>query len=617
MALPRSFLDDVLARTTLSEVVRPHVRLTRRGREYLGLCPFHGEKTPSFTVNDAKGFYHCFGCGAHGNAFDFEMALGSLSFPEAVEKLATAAGLTMPRPDPESRARARRDQDLVAVCEAAAAWFRQQLPLAPGAAARHYLAERGVRPETVEAFGLGWAPESRGALRDALGREGFTEDALVTAGLLIRPEGEGRPYDRFRGRVIFPIHDPRGRVVAFGGRRLGDGPGPKYLNSPETPLFHKGTTLYGLSRARAGVRERARVVVVEGYMDVIALTQAGVTGAVAPLGTALTPEQMRLLWRLVPAPVLCFDGDAAGQRAAVRAAERALPELKPGLGLGFALLPPGEDPDSLVRTAGVAALEQRLQAARPLSDMLWHHLRDSHPLDTPEQRARLEAAIDETLAPLTDTTVRQHFRRDLRDRLFTLLRERRAPRAAPGRPRPPETARDGAPTSPRSRPHLRERVLLYALIQHPALAPAVEEPLMRLPLNDPALDKCREVLLNVLMECADLDPGAVRTHLATQGLSETVARLEAPEVRVGAGFAAPGQPLETVRAGWEHVFDLCQRQALDDDLRQATEALGNDLMATSGAPAARALALMRRLHEEEQRVYQDSPTRHDDSSPAS
>ncbi|HZD26552.1 MAG TPA: DNA primase, partial [Alphaproteobacteria bacterium] len=404
MAFPQAFLDELRARTGLAELVGRRVRLVRRGREHTGLCPFHNEKTPSFTVNEDKGFYHCFGCGAHGSAIDFVMQTENLSFPEAVEKLALEAGLEVPRERPEDREREARRRSLYDVMEAAAEWFEAQLAGQIGAGARDYLAGRGVRPQTVGRFRLGYAPERREALKAALLARGFAEAQLVEAGLLIRPEDGGDSYDRFRQRLIFPITDRRGRVVAFGGRALAEQKA-KYLNSPETPLFHKGRLLYNLAGAREAVREAGTVLVTEGYMDVIALAEAGFGHAVAPLGTALTEEQMQELWRLAPEPVLCFDGDNAGQRAAFRAAERALPLLKPGHSFRFVGLPPGEDPDSLVRGQGAGAMRALVEAAEPLGAVIWRMATEGQSFNTPERRAGLRQALREAVARIADPVV--------------------------------------------------------------------------------------------------------------------------------------------------------------------------------------------------------------------
>ena len=369
MAFPPGFLDELRARVSLSDIVGRKVSLKRKsGAEYTGLCPFHNEKTPSFTVSDKKGFFHCFGCGVHGDAVGFVMKTEGLSFPESVEKLAREVGLPVPRATPAERERAERVSTLQQVVEEAARWFQKQLRLPVGRQGLDYLRGRGLEEATIDDFRLGFAPDTRDGLLAALKREGVPIDKIVETGLAIQPEDNRDAYDRFRGRVIFPISDRRGRVIAFGGRVMGAGE-PKYLNSPETPLFHKGANLYCLDRARVAATKDQPVIVAEGYMDVIALHGAGFTGAVAPLGTALTEGQLGELWKLTDEPYLCFDGDNAGRRAAARAAERALPLLRAGKSLRFLVLPAGEDPDSLIRVRGADAIRRTLDLARPLSDV--------------------------------------------------------------------------------------------------------------------------------------------------------------------------------------------------------------------------------------------------------
>ncbi|MCW5748365.1 MAG: DNA primase, partial [Alphaproteobacteria bacterium] len=492
MAFPPGFLDELRNRITLSELVGRRVPLKRKGREYAGLCPFHNEKTPSFWVNDQKNFFHCFGCGAHGDAIGFTMRIDNLSFPEAVERLAGEAGLPVPQTTPQERERAKLAATLHQVSEAAAVWFEQQLRMPSGKPGLDYLHGRGLDDDTIARFRLGFAPDNREALQAALRRQGATEQQLVDVGLVIRPDEGGRaPYDRFRGRVMFPIHDRRGRVIAFGGRIIGAGE-PKYLNSPETELFHKGDNLYCLHLAREAAGKDRPVVVAEGYMDVIALHAAGFDGAVAPLGTALTEGQLALLWRLADEPYLCFDADNAGRRAAMRAAERALPLLKPGKSLRFVSLPPDHDPDSLIRAHGPGAFDACLAQARPLVDIVWEMETAGHPMDTPERSASVAAALERRVNDIADATVRRYYHDEIvRKRLW---QARRGPAAgaqrqgfAPG----PRTSRHGPGGSGRGRfdagppawfadgaalriathdldASRRERVLLGAVLARPA-----------------------------------------------------------------------------------------------------------------------------------------------------
>src|SRR4051812_15029709 len=349
MTLSPAWLDELRARTTLSAVIAPSVKLIRAGREWKACCPFHNEKTPSFTVNDEKHFYHCFGCGAHGDAIRFLTDNRGLQFMDAVKELAAKAGMDVPAPDPKAKEQADRTASLTEVMAEAARWYAEQLNGLSGAEARQYLSKRGIDAATTSRFGLGFAPDSRNGLKRALHNLG--EEQLVETGMLIQPdEGGKESYDRFRGRLMIPIRDQRGRVIGFGGRILGPGE-PKYLNSPQTILFDKGRTLYNLDRAGPASRTAKRLIVVEGYMDVIALDRAGIAEVVAPNGTALTEAQLERLWRLEPSPILCFDGDSAGRKAAVRAALRALPHLRPDRTLRFVELPAGHDPDDVIRSA--------------------------------------------------------------------------------------------------------------------------------------------------------------------------------------------------------------------------------------------------------------------------
>src|SRR3982750_436166 len=392
MTLSTAFLDELRARTTLSSVIMPSVKLIRAGREWKACCPFHNEKTPSFTVNDDKGFYHCFGCGAHGDAIRFLTDNRGMPFMDAVKELAAKAGIDVPAPDPRAKEQADRTATLTEVMAEVAKWYSEQLNGLAGANAREYLKRRGIDAAIAQRFGLGLAPDNRTALKRALGKK-LGEDKLVDTGMLIQPEeGEKESYDRFRGRLMIPIRDPRGRVIGFGGRILGEGE-PKYLNSPQTVLFDKGRTLYNLDRAGPASRTAKRLIVVEGYMDVIALDRAGIAEVVAPNGTALTEGQLERLWRLDPSPILCFDGDNAGRKAAVRAATRALPLLRPDRTLRFAELPAGQDPDDVIKAGGRDAFEELIARSEPLAARLWRYERDAEALATPEAWASLKQRL--------------------------------------------------------------------------------------------------------------------------------------------------------------------------------------------------------------------------------
>jgi DNA primase len=563
MAFPPGFLDELKARVSLSDVVGRKVQLKRRsGSEYAGLCPFHNEKTPSFTVNDKKSFFYCFGCHEKGDAVGFVMKTEGLTFPEAVEKLAREVGLPVPQSTPQERERAVQAATLQEVVELAARWFQKQLRLPVGRTGLDYFRGRGLSDETIDDFRLGFSPDSRDGVIAALKREGVTIDKIVEAGLAIQPDDQNRePYDRFRGRVMFPINDRRGRVIAFGGRVIGPGE-PKYLNSPETPLFHKGANLYCLDRARVAVTRDQPVIVAEGYMDVIALHGAGFGGAVAPLGTALTEGQLGEVWKLADEPYLCFDGDNAGRRAAQRGAERALPLLKAGKSLRFVALPAGDDPDSLIRARGAAAIDSVLKLARPLSDVVWELETEGKPVDTPERRAALQRAVLEKVDQIADPVVRDHYRADMKTRLNKMRqadgqafwgngapgqrRWFRDGKAGPVAPFPPgAAARASAMDLDGSR---QVQVLLGVLVERPGLLRTLYDEMSRLPIANPELRRLQTGLLDALSHVHDgVDPAA--DEAAGLGAAEGEPPLEARLIiehlqRCGLGPAAEAARLK-------------------------------------------------------------------------
>jgi len=600
MAFPPGFLDELRARLSLSDIVGRKVSLKRRsGAEYAGLCPFHNEKTPSFTVNDKKGFFYCFGCHEKGSAIDFVMKTEGLSFPETVEKLAREVNLPVPVATPAERERADRAATLQQVVEMAAVWFQKQLRLPVGRQGLDYLRGRGLSDATIDDFRLGFAPDSRDGLIAALKRENVPLDKIVEAGLAIRPDDGRDPYDRFRGRVMFVINDRRGRAIAFGGRVMGAGE-PKYLNSPETPLFHKGANLYCLDRARQAATKDQPVIVAEGYMDVIALHGAGFTGAVAPLGTALTEGQLGELWKLADEPYLCFDGDNAGRRAMSRAAERALPLLRPGKSLRFLALPAGEDPDSLIRTRGADAVRRILDLARPLSDVVWELEIEGKPTDTPERRASLQRGIEQRVAEIADPVVRDYYRTEMRNRLNRMRRPEppawqpgggRKPFRRPGEPEPPPFAAGAA--ARRSGDDLdgsrQERVLLGALLERPALLHILAEDLAALPIVNPDLNRLRSGLLDALsLVPSGVDPAAdeaagdpsleaelIGQHLERIGLGRLAAsaRAKAREAFRDDPADAEGWVGQWRRAA-RHVSHL---RADPEELKRAEEALAEDM----------------------------------------
>lgn len=581
MALPANFLDELRARTPLSAVIGRRVRLTRSGRQWKGCCPFHGEKTPSFYVYDDH--YHCFGCGAHGDAIGFVMQSQGTGFMEAVEQLASEAGLDVPKPTPAAAEAERRRLDLNAVLDAAAESYRRRLSAPEGRNALTYLLGRGLTEETIHRFGLGWSGEGRGALLADLSRHGVTQDQLVDAGLMRRDEDTGRVTDLFYNRVMFPIRDRRGRSISFGGRILGDGQ-PKYVNGPETVLFSKRRNLYGLDVAREGVRGGATLVVVEGYMDVIALAQAGFAGAVAPLGTALTEEQLEELWRLSPAPVLCFDGDTAGARAAARAAELALPMLTPERTLRLVSLPNGEDPDSLVRQQGRSGFQTMLDGARGLSDVLYDLLRQPGQTTTPEQRAAFRTRLEEAARRIADKALASEYRRVLLDRFFS---EGRSPargrrtgaagggaRAAGAGVRHPPVARP-RPDNDRTT-NERARILTAILLRHPALLRDVEHAFAGLSL-DPRLDRLRDAIAE-WEEAADvLDSAGLMDHLTSSGLAEEVGFVLSAQPVPLPAYAGPDAMPAEAESGWWHIFGFLNVEHLRQEIAMAEAALARDM----------------------------------------
>jgi len=575
MAIPPGFLDELRNRISVSEIVGKRVKLIKKGREHSGLCPFHNEKTPSFTVNDDKGFYHCFGCGAHGSALDFLMNTEGLNFPEAVERLAVQAGMEVPQDTPEQRERVERRNTLYDVMEAACAYYEKALRMPQGRSGLDYFKQRGLTDNTLKRFRLGFAPNIQGGLKAALARQDIDEKLMIEAGLLIQPDDPKRkPYERFRDRVMFPITDRRGKVIAFGGRLLGDGK-PKYLNSPETPLFHKSNVLYGLAQAREEAYKRDSIIVTEGYMDVIALAQGGFPHAVAPLGTALTEEQIQLLWKMCKTPLLCFDGDAAGQRAAMRGAERALPHLKPGYSLHFVHLPTGEDPDSLIQNEGRAAMKTVLENASPLSELLWRDSRGELNLEMAEDRSVLEDSLKKYAFQIQDESVRNHFLSALKDRMWKEIRAQKETNSFKNR-------RDWRFEKKNHHTHLeaksslkikvdaqkwRESLLIAAVILHPQIMDEVGERLGLMIFQSESLDKLRQEVLKTVDGDLGLDSRALQSHLKENGFSGPLEALldtfHAPNGGRFIGheaFLHPDRPIDDVLRGWEDAYRLYMQE---------------------------------------------------------
>ncbi len=603
MRFPAQFLDELRARLPVSDVVGRRVKLRKRGREWVGLSPFNQEKTPSFTVNDQKGFFHDFSSGKHGNIFDFVMESEGVTFPEAVERLAALAGVPVPKLSKEAEAREERRKTLHDVLELAAKFFESTLASRAGAKARGYLADRGIEPAAQLKFRLGYAGAERYALKEHLGAHRIPVPDMIEAGLLIAGDDIAVPFDRFRDRVMFPIADWRGRVIAFGGRAMEKDAQAKYLNSPETPLFHKGSTLYNGASARTAAHQGAIVVAVEGYIDVIAMVAAGYEATVAPLGTALTEDQLALLWRMSDEPVLCFDGDKAGTRAAYRAIDLALPQLKPGKSLKFAILPDGQDPDDLYRSGGRAAIEDVIGGAPPLSDLLWLRETEAGSFDTPERRAALERRIAEVTGTIGDEAVRRYYRQDLEARLQRLL----APPPAPDRgrgfdrdfsrrgtnrrsgsrpwqsgfreisgPRSPRLATSPIVRGFRTGLPPREALILLAVINHPWLLEAHAEELAELELRHPDADRLRRAMLDII-GAAVHDTDTMRAALAALDLGGVLARVEKAITHGSDWPARSGAAPEDVASFWTHVLTLHRRtRTLHKELKSAEQALGSE-----------------------------------------
>ncbi|GEO15261.1 DNA primase [Microvirga aerophila] len=545
MRYPPQVLEEIRTRLPVSAVVGKRVRLKKAGREWKGLSPFNAEKTPSFYVNDQKQFYHCFSSGKHGDIFTFLMETEGLSFPEAVERLAGEAGVPLPKLSREDRAEEVKRKSLYDVMELAAEFFEASLQGRFGAKARDYLAGRALSRDTQVRFRIGYAPPERFALRDFLAGKDVSIDMMVEAGLLYSGEDVKVPYDRFRDRVMFPICDMRGRVIAFGGRAMSADVSAKYLNSPDTPLFNKGRLLYNYHLARQPAHDRGTVIAVEGYVDVISLSVAGFPNAVAPLGTALTEDQLGLLWRIAEEPILCFDGDKAGRRAAYRALDVALPNLTSGKSLRFAILPEGQDPDDLARSGGPAAIERVIGSARPLVDILWSREMEAGPLDTPERRAGLEQRLRESLGLIRDDTLKRYYREEMETRIAALnpdARGGRFNRQAGGQRR---DRRGPAPTLPSSRlsvsPLLarsplftgsslespREAVILCAFLVHPELLNQHAETLVELEFEGKTSQVLRRMLLDGAASGEPADPGVMQARLERAGLAQPAERLMA------------------------------------------------------------------------------------------
>jgi DNA primase len=629
MRFTPQFLDELRARLPVSEVVGKRVKLKKAGREWKGLSPFQQEKTPSFTVNDQKGFYHDFSSGKHGDIITFLMETEGVGFTEAVERLAAMAGLPLPAATPDAERYEQRRKTLYDVMELAAKFFAETLASRSGAKARGYLADRAISPATQLQFRLGYAGAERFALKEHLGAQGISVEDMVEAGLLVAGDDIPVPYDRFRDRVMFPITDARGRVVAFGGRALEKDVAAKYLNSPETPLFHKGDNLYNLAPARLAAHNGSPLVVVEGYIDVIAMVGAGFAASVAPLGTALTENQLTLLWKMADEPILCFDGDKAGQKAAWRAADLALPHLAAGKSLRFALLPEGQDPDDLARTGGRAAIEEVIGAARSLAEVIWLRETEAGTFATPERRAALEKRIGEICNSIRDEVVRRYYRQDFGERLKRMFapevvrgfaaggyrnpasrnyggesfrrpghaaatgpfdsrgsRQQAGSAALPRGPYQPASSQLAA--SPllrgqRSAISRREALILQSLINHPWLLHEHLEEVAALELAHPDAHKLRAGIIAAFAHDhhRSAEPSEqsekLRADLVRSGFSPLLQRLDGAITTQAVWGARSGAAAEDVLSTWRQLVSLHRQwHSLLRELKDAELALGED-----------------------------------------
>lgn len=610
MRFPPSFLDEIKARLPVSEVVRHRVKLLRAGREWKGLSPFNSEKTPSFFVNDQKMAWFDHSAGKNGNIFDFLMETEGLSFPEAVKQLAHEAGLALPRVSPEAEAEEKARASLHEVLALAASYFCTQLAGREGSAARAYLAGRGLDAETQDRFQLGYALPEKYALRDALAAKGIPVQAMIEAGLLIHGEEIAVPYDRFRDRIMFPIHDAGGRVIAFGGRALAKDAPAKYLNSPETALFHKGAILFNHHRARKAAHDGAPLIVVEGYIDVIAMASVGFEATVAPLGTALSAEQCELLWKMAEEPVLCFDGDRAGRKAAYRAIDTALPLVGPGRSLSFALLPEGEDPDDVARSGGREAVLQLLAQALPLVDLIWIRDTENKIFATPERRAGLERRFGEIVRDIRDETLRRYYQAEFKARLSRLFGRqfardpsrpfRGAARTAGSKPAwqraggpqtdltlPPQVSRT-LTTSPlfrsgQSRLPPREGLILLLLLSHPGLIGAYVEDLAEIGFSSSEAGALRDALIACTSGAAAMDAptgggaASLRAIMERQGFAPILHKLDAMAAHASHWYLKPEAAEADAGEVLKQALSLHRRaRALHKELQLAELALGKD-----------------------------------------
>ncbi len=589
MTIPPRFLDEIRSRLTLSDIIGKRVSVTRAGREFKACCPFHKEKSPSFTINDDKQFYHCFGCGAHGDVIGFVMQHDNRSFIEAIEMLAAEAGLQVPEQTPQDIEKAKKQKSLHGLMDCATGWMEQQLYAPANSEILTYLDERGLSRETLAAFRVGYTPADRQALRTYLKTEGYDDKDMLEAGILKASEKGGGPYVFFRDRIMFPVSDRRGRVVAFGGRAVPDHMRPpekdgykpaKYINSPDTVLFDKGSMLYGESLARQAAFDGHSIIVTEGYMDVIACHQAGFKGAVAPMGTALTEQQILSLWKMIPdeekIPALCFDGDNAGRRAAERACERIMPMLAPNQSARFAFLPDGEDPDSLLRSGGKEALRNVLSGAMSLLDFIWVKHTAGRSFETPESRAGVVKTLQNEIKGIADRDVQIHYQELIQSKISETFFARRFQKydgKDKARMKP-------SALKPRARVHqkrdIHARIMLATILNHPHIYEEIEEVCGGFEIEDQSLGRLRQSMIGALAGNPGLDSEGLQFHLKEIGLEREIGDILSESVYVHASFsrvdADPGAVAGNLTARLEELQGRSMEQEIKSGWKKAFRA---------------------------------------------
>ncbi len=592
MSLGSHFFDELRSRVTLSEVIGRKVKITRAGREFKACCPFHHEKTPSFTINDDKQFYHCFGCGAHGDAIKFIMEHDNLGFMDAVEVLAAEAGMQVPKQTPQERAKVKEEKDLHGVLEDATCYFEKCLHEPRNVDALNYLLERGISKQTIKDFRVGFAPDDPQSMRKMLQEKGHSDSEMIKGAVLRPAKGNGKePYAFFRDRVMFPVPDRRGRIVAFGGRILpehmrppqrSDFTPPKYMNSTETPLFHKGRMLYGEPTGRKAAGDGRVLILVEGYMDVIACVQAGIGGALAPMGTAVTEEQIITMWKMIPdfnkVPILCFDGDNAGRKAAGRVCERILPLLEPGRSVRFAFMPDGEDPDSLIKSSGVRGFKEIVSAAVSLFDFLWKAYTQGRSYETPDEKASIKKQLENEIGRIAHKDVQDMYRAALRERISQVFYpprqygggrygagsyggyNKKAKGRSLGVPMRPQKPTRGRKES------LFPKVMLAGLVNHPIIFESVEEVISGVTFRSPRLEQLRQSVCSYLSEFDEIKREELIVHLENEGYAQEIRDICNESVYVHASFCSPSANEENILSKWLEYWNDYSAAGLEEEI---------------------------------------------------